>query len=254
MTDPPPAPAMTPDPAPAPPGMSLLGRAVAVFVRPSQAWGGLEDRSQWWFPFLVMMVVSAAWSALLFPRAIVPMVLENLEAQVASGQVPAEQLVATERIMTGPVGIAFGVGSQTVVQGVMVLITAALVLFVVSFVLGVRFRFRLALEVTSWAWLVHLPAYVATGALAWIKESMLGVHVGFGALLPEPETPSRMLYGLGNGLDALGPLSVWPVVVAILGASALSGAPRKSVAWVLGGLYLVLSILLAGLSAMNAPV
>ena len=56
---------------------------------------------------------------------------------------------------------------------------------------------------------------------------MKGVHVGFGLLLPDADTPSRLSVGLGVVLDALGPLSIWYVVVMVLGAAALSGAPRR---------------------------
>jgi len=38
----------------------------------------------------------------------------------------------------------------------------------------------------------------------------------------------------------------------VLGAAALSGAPRKSVMWVLGGLYLVIMVLIACMAAMGA--
>ncbi len=82
---------------------------------------------------------------------------------------------------------------------------------------------------------------------------MKGVHVGFGLLLPEPETPRRILVFLGALLDALGPLSVWYVTVMIIGAAAVSGAPRKQVAWVLGGLYLALVLVFASLGAMFSP-
>jgi hypothetical protein len=39
----------------------------------------------------------------------------------------------------------------------------------------------------------------------------------------------------------------------ILGAAALSGKPRKSVAFTLSAVYLVLWVLFAGLGAMFAP-
>jgi hypothetical protein len=234
--------------------MSIVARAVAVFVSPTRAWAGLEQRAQWWFPFSVMVLLTAAWSALLFPRAILPMVLAELERKVADGQVPAEQYAMTERMMSGGAGIAFAVVPQVLIQAIMMLALAGLLSFVVSFILGRRLTFRPALEVTCWSWLTQIPNYLATGAVAWVKESMLGVHVGFGALLPEPDMPSRFQYGLGNALDAFGPLALWPVVVAILGVSALSGAPRKAVAWTLGLGYAVIAVLFTALAALNAPV
>jgi len=123
----------------------------------------------------------------------------------------------------------------------------------IGFVLGVPFRFRLALEATSWASLITIPTQLLVFGLAWSRETMRGVHVGFGLLLPEPDTPSKVLTGLGFFLDSIGPLSIWYVIVLVIGASALSGAPRRSVAWVVGGLYLGFVLLFSALGAVFAP-
>jgi hypothetical protein len=114
--------------------------------------------------------------------------------------------------------------------------------------------YRWSLEVAAWSGLITIPAQLLTGVVAWTRETMKGVHVGFGLLLPETETPTRFGIWLGGVLDALGPLSIWYVVVIVLGASALSGAPPKRVAWVLGGLYIALILLFASLGAMVTPV
>ena len=54
----------------------------------------------------------------------------------------------------------------------------------------------------------------------------------------------------GIFLDAIGPLSIWYLAVLIIGAAALSGAKRKSVAFAIGGLYLVLMIFFSALGGM----
>jgi len=43
------------------------------------------------------------------------------------------------------------------------------------------------------------------------------------------------------------------VAVGILGAATLTGAPRKSVAWVLSALYLVVLALVAAFAALLTP-
>jgi len=54
---------------------------------------------------------------------------------------------------------------------------------------------------------------------------------------------------IAGALDAFGPLALWQVAVTILGASALSGAPRAKTAWAVGGVYLVVILGLAALGA-----
>jgi hypothetical protein len=240
----------TPEPEPT---LSLLERAIAVFVRPARAWPGLRTRAQWCFPLLVVILVNTALTWAVYDRALVPTQVQAIEDQVASGQIPADRAQQIERDMSGPTAKAIALGSQVVVFAILYFITGARVWFGAGFVLGSSTPYRLALEVVCWSGLITIPAQIIAMGIAWSRESMRGLHVGFGLLLPQPDTPSRLHVGLAAFLDALGPLSIWYLVVMILGAAALSGAPRRSVAWVLSGLYLVLMLLLSALGAMFTP-
>ena len=102
----------------------------------------------------------------------------------------------------------------------------------------------------AWSSLVGIPGQILGLVMAWIHESVRGIHTGFGVLIPDADPPSKLLSGLAAFLDGLGPLALWSVVVAIIGASVLSGAPRKQVAWVLGGLYVALLALFCALGAL----
>ena len=241
-------------PASEPPrSLSLLERSAAVFVRPTQAWTGLAERAQWWFPLLVMVAIVTLSSLALFQRALVPMMTEQMEQQASNGQMTQEQLERMERTMSGPVGMALSIGPQAVFFPILTLVIALLIWFGAGFVLGTNMKYRLALEVACWSWFIKIPEYFLVTALGWIKQTMRGVHVGFGILLPDMDPPSKLHVALGVLLDGLGPLAIWYVVVGILGAAALSGAPRKSVAWVLSVLYLVILALVAAFAALFTP-
>ena len=233
--------------------LSVWQRTVAIFAKPAAAWSGLADRAQWWFPVAVTTVLGAALAAALHDRALMPMITERWEAMVDSGQLSAEQLERMKAGMSGPTGVIMSAGQQVLVWPAILALMALLVWFGVGFILGTRFRFRHAFEVVAWSALVMMPSQILTAAIAWPKQTLSGIHLGFGILLPEPDTPTKLHFGLASFLDALGPLSVWSLVVAILGAAALSGAPRRSVAWILGGFYLALTILMAVMAAMFAP-
>lgn len=238
--------------ASSPGGLSLFARVVAIFVRPASAWGGLETRVQWWFPVLLVLVLQVGVTVLLYDRALMPMLLDQWEQQVENGQMTSEQVAGAEQFMSQPAGRIFVVVQQAVVVFGMTLLSALACWFGVGFVLGSRMKYRHALEVVGWASLVMIPAMFLTTAIGWSRETLLGVHVGFAALLPEGAT-GKLMTGLKVFLDNIGPFSIWYLVVAILGASALSGAPRRPVAMVLGGLYLVILLFAAALSAMFAP-
>ena len=235
------------------PTLSPLARSVAMFTRPAQAWVGLRERAQWWFPMVLMVAFAALSSALLFDRALMPMLTEGWERQVANGQMPPEQLEHIQQFFAGPAGRAFLIGQQAVGFPLITLVIALLIWFGVGFVLGTGMKYRLALEVACWSSLIALPAQLLTAGLSWTKETFRGVHVGFGLLLPDVDPPTKLHTAAGVLLDAIGPLSIWYVVVAVLGAAALSGAPRRSVVWTMGVLYLVVMVFVAGLAALGTP-
>ena len=119
--------------------------------------------------------------------------------------------------------------------------------------LGTRFRYRQALDVVWWSGLVKIPSTILFFLLAWQRESFKGVHLGLGALMPESDTPTKLQAGLGSFLDSIGPFEAWWLLVVILGAAALSGAPRRSIAWVFVALYLALGVFFAAVGAMFSP-
>lgn len=235
------------------PTLSLGQRAVAVFFKPGEAWTGLRQQVQWWFPMLMLGVFAAGVAAALQHRALLPMLADAWQEQVANGNMQADQAQRMEDYFSGPMGMAWTVGQQFVLVPVVTAIMGLLVWFGAGFILGRPITYRLSLEVAAWAGLITIPMQILTGLVAWSRETMKGVHVGFGLLLPETDTPTRLGLFLGGVLDALGPLSLWYLAVLVLGAAAVSGAPRKQIALVIGGLYFVAVFLLVGTAAMFAP-
>jgi len=238
---------------PAAPGPGLWARVAAVFVRPARAWDGLESRALWWFPMLLSAVVTSVTMMLVYERSYLPMMTEGMERQVADGQMSAQQLERTQAFFAGPVGRAINTGFQLVGVALVTFFTGLVVWLGGAFILGrERFNYRLALEVAAWSGLVTLPGFLLHNAIAFAQGvAIKDVHVGFGALLPEPETPSRVMTFLAAVLDGLGPLSLWYVVVATFGLAALSGAPRKSAGMVMTLLYLVMVVVGAGIASLS---
>ena len=232
----------------------LWSRTISIFVRPTQAWSGLERRVQFWFPLLLVAVLSATAMLLTYDRVMLPTILEPMQRQVADGQMPQAQADRMEEFFGSPMGRAMNVGTQFIGVIVSTLLVALFVWLGGAFILGRPFGYRLALEVAAWSGLVTLPGVLLVNGIAFVRgTSLRAVHLGFGALLPEPETPNKLLLGLGVFLDAIGPLGIWFLAVVVLGVSTLARAPRKSAAWVMSGLYLALILLAAGLAAVFTP-
>ena len=242
-----------PEPAAPPvPRLSPMARLVAVFARPAKAWDDLRDRSQWWFPMVLLVVVGAVGAGLLQERAVVPMMSQTWDEQVQSGKMTQQQAERMEDFLASPAGYAFTIGQQIVFVPIFVLIVALAIWFGVGFVLGTGLKYRHALEVAAWGSLINIPAQIITFVEAGLLQTFRGVHVGFGVLLPA-DAHDKVTVGLRVLLDAIGPFSVWYLAVTVIGAAVLSGAPRKSVAWTLGTLYVVIMICVAVVSALFAP-
>jgi hypothetical protein len=236
------------------PVMSILGRSVAMFARPAKAWAGLEHRGQWWFPLVLCVLVSMIGTGLTYQRAIVPDQLAQIDRQVEAGQIPPDALDRIEQQMSSPATLAITLASIAVVMPLMNLAFATLPWLAAGFMLGRRFRYRDAFVVTVWSGLVSIPAQILTTALAWTNETMTNLHIGFGVFLPVEDPPSKLIVGLGTFLDqGIGPFALWSLAVLALGTAALSGAPRRSVILVLGGIWLVVLAIISVVAAVFAP-
>ena len=234
--------------------LSPVERAVRVFVRPKDAWEGLEERGQWLFPLLLWLLLLAGLHALVFDRVTVPMMENQWSEAVANGQMdPASEAQARAMMVDSPAGRWIIVIQQLVVWPILMLLQALLLWFGTGFLLGTRIRFRQSFDVICWSGLVKIPSVLLFFALAWSRETFMGVHLGLGVLVPEPETPNKLITGLQTFLDFIGPFEAWWVAVAVLGASALSKAPKRNVAWVLVALYLAFGAFLAAVSAFFTP-
>ncbi len=143
----PPAPVAAPEPEPA---LSIGQRIVAVFTRPTKAWGGLETRVQWWAPILIFVLVQVIGATLLFDRAMLPTISEQFDEQVANGQMTTQQAERAEDMMSGPMGRTFTLLPFVVFPFVAILLTALGVTIGVGFILGGKLRYRLALETVAW--------------------------------------------------------------------------------------------------------
>jgi hypothetical protein len=237
--------------APPADGPSLLGRTLRVFVRPFRAWDGLEHRTQWWFPMLLGAVVAFVLAVTTYDKVMTRAVLDSLQPKIESGQVTQE---AADRIVSSPVTKAINITVVTLTAVIAPLVIALGLWFAVGFVLGRPFGYRLALEVASWSGLVAIPATIVKFALAaWQDVSVNFVHLGLGAVIPLSDPPEKLQQSLAVLLDVIGPFSIWLLVVQVAGCAALSGAPRKNVAWALSGLFVVVTILAAVTTFLFMP-
>ena len=233
--------------------LSPIARAVRVFARPATAWDDLVERGQWLPPLLASLVLWAGLQALCFDHVTVPMMQDAWSDAVSAGRMEQAQMDKMMAFFTGPTARWIVVGQQAIFWPILTLLVALVVWFGGGFVLGTKLRYRQALDVVCWSGLVSWPAIVLTFALAWQRQTFKGIHLGLGALIPEGETPDKLRTGITMFLDFFAPFEAWRIAVAVIGVAALTGAPRRNVAWVLVALYLAFGAFLAAVNALFNP-
>jgi hypothetical protein len=183
--------------APSAPAPSPWQRAILVFARPTRAWDGLREHAQWWFPLLLVAVLTSVTMLAVYERSYLPMMTEGIERQAADGQMSQEQLERTEAFFAGPAGKAINVGFQFLGVVLITLFAGLLYWLGGGFILGRPFGYRLGLEVATWSGLVTLPGFLLHNLLAYLQGlTVREVHVGFGILLQGSEPPSKLMTGL----------------------------------------------------------
>lgn len=239
--------------SPSPP-LSVFTRFLRVFVRPADAWEGIAAGSRSWFPLSVVVLVEVAVMAATFERALLPDIFARWDDLVSAGRMdPAQVAMLQDRMTSSPIVLWSTIGAPAYGIPLVTLFTATVLWAVVGFLLGGRLRFRHAWAVAAWTGLVMLPFSLLRAALAYAAESYRAVHLGLGVLVPEPETPTKLLTGLTAFLEALSPFGAWWLVVLILGAAQLSGLSRRKVAVALIATYLVLAAGGALFAALFSP-
>jgi len=233
--------------------LSPIARAVRIFARPATAWDDLVERGQWLAPLLASLVLWAGLQALCFDHVTVPMMQDAWNDAVSAGRMEQAQMDKMMAFFSGPTARWIVVGQQAIFWPILTLLVALVVWFGGGFVLGTKLRYRQALDVVCWSGLVSWPAIVLTFALAWQRQTFKGIHLGLGALIPEGETPDKLRTGITMFLDFFAPFEAWRIAVAVIGVAALTGAPRRNVAWVLVALYLAFGAFLAAVNALFNP-
>ena len=233
--------------------LTPIARAGRIFARPTAAWDDLVERGQWLPPLLASLVLWVGLQALCFDHVLVPMMQDGWNDAVSAGRMDQAQMDQMVRFFSGPTARWIVLAQQAVFWPILSLLVALVVWFGGGFVLGTKLRYRQALDVVCWSGVVTWPAIVLTFALAWQKQTFKGIHLGLGALIPEGETPDKLRTGITMFLDFFAPFEAWRIAVAVIGVAALTGAPRRNVAWVLVALYLAFGAFLAAVNALFNP-
>lgn len=203
----------------------VLARMAGVFVEPQATFeeisnsaaephptepGKTANRSKWWVPFLVSVVISALTVAITYPMVIAPMQAEAIRASVLERGGTVEQ---AEQIIDqmGSVGMPLAVVGAALVMAIFFFITVALIHLLMR-MMGGKGKFAHGLSVAAYAGLIS-----ALGAIVklpiMISQKTMQVELGPTLLMPGLE-PSDRLFRFLMSFDVF---MIWWAVVMIVG-------------------------------------
>ena len=203
--------------------MSEAARLVNVFVDPKPAFADIAARPRWWVPMVLLTLCSLAYM-LAFSSHVgwEHFMRQQLESS-AKGQSmsPEDRERALEmQIKFGaPIGTFFAVVGQPVAM----LVTAGVLLFIFTNMLGAVANFRQALAVAAYASLPGVLALAGGVLVMFLKDptdfdlkNPAGYNLGF---YLDPHAMPAWVVSLGGSIDVF---SFWIILLLATGMAAVT--------------------------------
>ncbi|MEA3431729.1 MAG: YIP1 family protein [candidate division WOR-3 bacterium] len=146
---------------------TLRPKIIGIFSRPTETFGSIDEKPDWLFPFLILIVVSILSLVITYHKVLLP---EQIAKVTEMGNLTEEQLAKAREMMGGMRGILLSL--------VGIIITVPLFLFlksgiflVFSNILGGESTFRKVLSVSSWALLIEVTEIIVKTPIMFLKLS-----------------------------------------------------------------------------------
>lgn len=196
-----------------PGSMSSLQAVFGVFLNPRRTFAAMAAKPRFLLPLVILVLTQLVFGVLITQSGAVK--TDSVAKMEAKGA-PAEQIAGMEKFFDSPAApvVVATTGAVTVVF--ILLVSAALMLFMANLMLGARLTFKHYLSIAAYSSLIGIIDQIVQGGLAW-SSGTLDVRLGLGNLLGEE------LGLLGRVVDtATNPVILWATAVSALGVGVLA--------------------------------
>lgn len=213
--------------------MTLLNKSVYLFTKPSLVFFDLKERSDWWFPFTVIIIVTIIGT------------FSTVDLQVraqrdfinTSEMIPeskkVEMLDAMDNQSALNKRVAPAIGSVLSVVISYSVITAALMLFG-NFVYGGQASFKHIFALVSWGGLIGLPELIVKLPMMLMNRTL---HAATSPAIFLSSSESKTL--LYNLLDVFDVFTIWKIIVYSIGFAIIYNFSMKKSYTAVIALYVV---------------
>ncbi len=235
--------------------LSQGARIVNTFIAPSKTFTDLRRSAAWWAPFLLMVIVSAAFVYTSGQKVGFEKIAENQMQAQPRQQARIEAMPAADRAhameVAGKFTAVFGYGFPAI-QLLIMLILGAIFFATLKMAAGVQVSFGAVFAVLIYAGLPGvLRALLAILSLlagaspdSFTMQNPLGSNLGY-YLNP---ADSRFLYSLGSQLDVF---MIWTLVLTAIGFSCISKVKRGTAYAIVFGWWAFFTLLVSSLALLS---
>jgi len=246
----PPMPVPVPEPAPLSEGARLLN----VFIAPSKTFADLRRNASWWGPFVLFVVMAAAFTYAVGAKIGFRQIVENQIQHSPKAEQRMEQMPPADRdqaIERQAAGTRYFMYGFPVVLLVLFVILSAIYLVSFKFGANADLNFKVTFAVVIYASLPDLirqvlaliSVYAGAAPDTFNVQNPVATNLGY---FLEPAN-SPFLYGVASALDIF---RLWALVLTAIGF-AYAGKVKQSTAFtIVFGWFVVLTLVFSGLGAL----
>ena len=193
------------------PETNEIASIATIVANPQRTFAGMAERPRFWAALIVIVVVMAVLSLLVFQSGVVAeQTIAKLEAEGA----PQAQIDATAMMFDSPVGLTMAIVGNVLGVPFALLVSAGLLLFMGNLLLGATLRFPHYLSAVVYGSLVGLVDHVIRTVLVMSKGS-LDIRLGLGNLFGEDlNYAARVLDSMTD------PFLLWGMAVTAIGVAS----------------------------------
>lgn len=203
--------------------MSEAGRLVNVIVDPKPAFADIAARPSWWVPMVLIMACSLGYILLFSSRC----GWEHFMRQQFEQSPKAQSMQPEEREraiqMQLKFGPPFGTAIAVIAPPVVMLITAGVLMFIFTNMLGAVVRFKQALAVAAYASLPQVLATAGAVLVMFLKDptefdlkNPAGYDLGF---YVDPHSVPAWLHSLFTSINVF---TFWVILLLATGMAAIT--------------------------------
>jgi Yip1 domain len=243
---------VTPPPSGTP--MSEPARIINTFIAPSKTFSDLQNNASWWGPFLLIVLVTLLYVAVMDRQIGFDQVSRNEIAKSPRRAEQMEKLPADQRAQQmkySEIGTKYISYASPVIALIVYVIMAGVLLAVFKFGAdaGVTFKIALAIVVYgSLPWLIHALLGMLS-MLAGVDKEAFNIQNPVGtnpAYFMDP-AGNKFVLGMASALDVF---AIWSIALIGIGFACNSRVKRSTAIGLVAGLFLFWKLLGSGLAAL----